>query len=81
VVSIDEATALGAAMLGGIGAGIYTNYTEAAATIRYTTTYLEPTPAAAAFYAQAYQNVYTQLYPAVRSLHHTIAALPQAPSP
>lgn len=79
VVSIDEATALGAAMLGGIGAGVYTSYMDAAATIRYTTTQIEPS--STAFYTHAYQTVYAQIYPAVRSLHHAIADLPQGTSP
>jgi len=78
IVSIDEATALGAAMLGGLGAGLYTNVQAAVQTIRYTTRSTEPVAADAAFYARAFERVYQKIYPAVREIHHTIAALQKA---
>ena len=75
IVSIDEATALGAAMLGGLGAGIYADVPAAVDAIRYTTRTAEPVSADAAFYARAFQSVYRRIYPSVREVHHAIAAL------
>lgn len=75
VVSIDEATALGAAMLGGIGAGVYQSTDEAIANIRFTTTIVAPDLEMAAFYDRLFSDVYLQYYPAVRSLSHHIQAL------
>ncbi len=75
VVSIDEATALGAAMLAGIGAGVYADVADAVQAVRYTTTVIEPEPAAVAFYARGFEQVYRALYPSVRDLHHAIGGL------
>jgi xylulokinase len=75
VVSIDEATALGAAMLAGLGAGVYTDVAGAVRSIRYTTTVVEPEPATADFYARSFEQVYRALYPSVRDLHHAIGRL------
>jgi xylulokinase len=74
-VSIDEATTLGAAMLGGLGAGVYVDVADAVNSVRYTTKVIEPEAAAAAFYEQGFNRVYRELYPAVRSVHHAIAGL------
>lgn len=75
VVSIDEATALGAAMLAGVGAGVYADIADAVQSVRYTTTVIEPEPGAAKFYEQGFHQVYRSLYPAVRELHHAIVGL------
>ncbi len=75
IVSIDEATALGAAMLGGLGTGIYTDIVDAGTTIRYTTRTAEPVPADASFYERAFQSVYRKIYLSVHEVHHAIAAL------
>jgi xylulokinase len=75
VVSIDEATALGAAMLAGLGAGIYPDVDTAEQSIRYTVSLVEPEPTAVTFYARAYEQVYRQLYPSVRNIHHAIGNL------
>ena len=75
VVSIDEATALGAAMLAGLGAGVYTDVADAVHSVRYTTTVIEPEAAAASFYERGFHQVYSALYPSVRELHHAIVEL------
>ncbi len=75
VVSIDEATALGAAMLAGLGAGVYADVGAAVQSVRYTTALVEPEPTAAAFYAKAYERVYRELYPSVRTIHRAIGTL------
>lgn len=75
VVSIDEATALGAAMLGGIGARVYPSLADAISSIRLTDTIVTPDPALAASYDELFKQVYCHYYPAVRPLSHTIYAL------
>ena len=75
VVSIDEATALGAAMLAGLGAGVYADVADAVHSVRYTTTVIEPEPAAAKFYERSFHQVYRALYPSIRDLHHAIVGL------
>lgn len=75
IVSIDEATTLGAAMLGGIGAGVYASTADAIAHIRFTSTAIDPDPAMAAIYDRIFREVYRQYYPAVRPLSHRIYAI------
>ena len=69
---MDEATALGAAVLAGIGAGVFASAADANARLRYTRTAIDPDPALAALYEHLYHRVYQKLYPAVRDLHHAI---------
>jgi len=69
VVSIKEATALGAALLGGVGAGIYPDLPRALAQIEEAPTIIEPQVSAVPTYATAYQQVYRKLYTTLASLH------------
>jgi len=70
VVSIKESTALGAAMVGGVGAGIYPDLPTALTQLRYDQQTIDPVAADAAFYDTAFQDVYQHLYNALRPLHH-----------
>jgi xylulokinase len=70
VVGIEEATALGAAMLGGLAAGVFNNVHTAAQSIRYSRNSIEPDVARAAFYDRAYRDVYQHLYSALKPTHH-----------
>ncbi|MEZ4863353.1 MAG: FGGY family carbohydrate kinase [Caldilineaceae bacterium] len=72
VVSVAESTALGAAVLGGIGAGLYPDLTSALQQLRYAQRVVEPAPTEIAIYEAGYQQVYRQLYGTLRSLHHAI---------
>lgn len=69
VVGVKEATALGAALLGGLGAGLYTDLPDALSQLRDEPTLIEPLAADAAIYAQHYEQVYCKLYTTLRSLH------------
>jgi xylulokinase len=75
VVGVEEATSLGAAILGGIGAGIYTDVPSALEELRYAETTVEPDPGDASFYDDAFQKVYRRLYPSLRGVHHEIEDL------
>ncbi len=73
VVSAKESTALGAAVLGGIGAGVYADIPTALAQLRYEQETEMPVAAEAAFYERAFREVYEQVYAALRPLHHATA--------
>lgn len=75
VVSMEEATALGAAMLGGLGAGVYANVAAAVAAIRYDATVVEPERTTADFYDELFHKVYSRLYGDLRAVHHASYAL------
>ncbi|MBX3011576.1 MAG: hypothetical protein KF832_08705 [Caldilineaceae bacterium] len=69
VVSAKESTALGAAILGGVGAGVYPNLPTALTQLRFEQTTIAPVATDAAFYEAAFQAVYQHLYAALRPLH------------
>ncbi|MBL8155395.1 MAG: carbohydrate kinase [Anaerolineae bacterium] len=75
ITQISDATCLGAAMLGGIGAGIYPDVGAALAALRRDVRVLEPEAAQAEHYEAIYQQVFRGLYPALRMLHHRLEAL------
>jgi xylulokinase len=73
VVGIEEATALGAALLGGVAAGVYPDVGAAAAAVEYDIARVAPDPALAAWYDRAYRTVYcnlgTTLAPLAAAIH------------
>lgn len=73
VLEAEEATALGAALLGGIGAGIYANVDEARAAMRYGVRAVAPDAAEVPIYAALYEDVYRRIYPAIAPLSQTIS--------
>ena len=73
-INIDEGSAFGAALLAGVGAGIYSSVEEACnATIR-TTTKTSPHPQKVRLFEEYYE-VYRSLYPALKDSFHRIASL------
>lgn len=75
VVEVTEATSLGAAILGGLGAGIYADVPTALKMINYTHTLVEPVADQAALYEAYFRQVYRDLYSSLRPLHHAIYSL------
>jgi xylulokinase len=75
VSGVEEATSLGAAILGGVGAGVYDDIPAALQELRYDENPVEPTPDEVAFYDAAFRKVYGRLYPSLRSVHHEIEDL------
>lgn len=71
VPEIEEATPLGAAMLAGIGVGIYTDERDAFERIRKPSRAYEPDPRVRAAYEEGYER-YRKIYPALRDLHGDI---------
>jgi xylulokinase len=75
VAAVGEAVCLGAALLGGLGAGVYADVPSALAHLRHDPTHIEPVAAEAALYETYYQQVYRQLYLTLKPLHHAIYQL------
>ena len=78
VVSMDEATALGAALLGGIGAGVYANLPAALEQVQYTQTPVAPLCDQVAMYDATLLQVHRRLYQALQPLHHAIHSIQEA---
>ena len=75
VVGVEEATSLGAAILGGIGAGIYADVPAALGELRYAETLVEPVSDEVPIYDAAFRRVYRHIYPALREVHQQIHGL------
>jgi xylulokinase len=75
ILDVDEATSLGAAMLGGLGAGVYRDIANALATVQIGARLVEPEPAAATFYDAYFREVYQEIYDALRATNHRIHRL------
>jgi xylulokinase len=72
VADAPEATALGAAMLGGIGSGVYRDADDALSHVAVPVHRVEPVPSDAALYDRLYDGVYRHLYSSVRDISHAI---------
>lgn len=79
VPEVAEAVALGAALLAGVGVGVYPDADAAAAGAQRSLQTVRPAPAAVAQYARA-RLVYQQLYPALRDINRAILALGDGPN-
>ncbi len=75
VLNINETTALGAAVLGGLGAGVYADVPSAIDALRYERTVIEPVAAEVASYNTIYESIYRQIYPTLAKLSHQLVAL------
>lgn len=72
IMHMHEATALGAALLGGLAAGIYRDAEDVRSTVELESTTIEPEPEAASFYEAFFQSVYLQIYDALKPLNHAV---------
>ena len=75
VAKAEEATALGAALLGGLGAGVYDDVDDAIGAMRYGHHEIAPEPAEVPIYETIYTKVYRRFYPSVAPLSQTISDL------
>jgi xylulokinase len=71
VVGMKESTARGAALLGGLGAGLYADLPSALATIHSDQALITPIGSDSTLYADAYQTVYQRLYRALEPLRRS----------
>lgn len=74
VPEVEEATPLGAAILAGIGVGMYKDEQEAYASVARPAKTYEPDTSEHARYLERFP-IYQQLYPALREINHQISAL------
>jgi len=77
VVAAEEATALGAALLGGLAAGVYPDVPSAVASLRHDRTPIPPDPEWVPRYDAIAREVYARLYDAVAPVSHAISDLRQ----
>ncbi|MCC2626666.1 MAG: putative sugar kinase, partial [Thermomicrobiales bacterium] len=75
IVEAQEATALGAALLGGLGAGIYGTVDDAVSAMRYGQQEIAPDPIDVPVYEVIYNEVYRRFYPSVAPLSRAISDL------
>jgi xylulokinase len=73
VPELPEAAAIGAALLAGLGAGIFRSPPEAVGSLRYGRTVIEPDTAHVAWYDRLYREAYRPLYAALREVNHRLA--------
>jgi xylulokinase len=71
VPDVEEATPLGAAILAGIGVGLYKNEQDASEHVYRPGKTYQPDPQLASKYAEWYQ-IYKQLYPALKPVSHQL---------
>lgn len=75
IPDIQEATTLGAAILGGIGAGVYKDITTALASMPKRQSTAEPVASWTSKYDAIFQEIYQPLYETLRSTNHAIHRL------
>ena len=73
-LNIDEGPAFGAAILAGVGAGIFANVPDASDAVVKVTDTVEPNEEWQKVYEELYQ-IYRGLYPALRNSFHSLVAL------
>jgi len=73
VPELPEAAAIGAALLAGLGAGIFHTPGEAVGSLRYGRTVIEPDATRVAWYDRLYREAYLPLYGALCEVHHRLA--------
>ncbi len=75
VATVAEATSLGAAILGGLGAAVYPDVPSALQQLRQEHRLVAPVAEEATFYDTCFHQVFQQFYLALRPLHHTLYQL------
>jgi len=68
LATVQEETATGAALLGGMAAGVYSSADAAHAALRIERTYVEPDPIQVERYERIFRDVYQQIYPALQTV-------------
>jgi xylulokinase len=70
VCGLPEASPIGAALLAGMGVGIFRSPAEAVSSLKYTNRVLQPIPERVDWYGRIYEQVYRTLYPSLQEVHH-----------
>lgn len=75
VPEVHEATCLGAAVLAGIGVGIYSDVENAQSQLKFSNRIVECDIKLHEYYQKNYQEVYLSLYASLRKINHTIESI------
>lgn len=81
VAAVEEATTHGAAILGGIGAGVYEDAATALLSLARRHSTVDPVESWVSLYDRIFHEVYQPLYTTLRSLNHAIHRLQQTDEP
>ncbi|MDE2889184.1 MAG: FGGY family carbohydrate kinase [Gemmatimonadota bacterium] len=72
IAEVEESVALGAAVLGGLGAGVYEDIDSALNELTYESRTIEPNAEQVEIYETGFQTVYRGIYPALQTLHERL---------
>ena len=72
VSGLPEASAIGAALLAGLGAGTFRTSAEAVASLCSVNRVVQPVPEHLGWYNRLYKEMYRTLYPALKEIHHRL---------
>lgn len=72
---LPEAAAVGAALLAGLGVGVFGTPAEAFQSLRYGRSLIEPDAARTAWYEHLYCDVYRKMYGSLKEINHSVRAL------
>lgn len=75
IAEVTESTSLGAALMAGLGAGVFPNAEAARAGLRLATQEVAPVEAWVEPYSQHFDEVYTRGYATLSDLHHAVGRL------
>ena len=75
IPALAESSATGAALLAGLGVGVFATPAAAVASLRSERTVLVPDAARAAWYTRLYEQAYRPLYATLRETHHALARM------
>jgi xylulokinase len=70
VCGLPEASAIGAALLAGLGVGLFGSPAEAVSSLKYKNRIIQPIQERVDWYNRMYEQVYQNLYPALKETHH-----------
>jgi xylulokinase len=70
VSGLPEASAIGAALLAGLGSGTFRTPVEAVSSLNYMNRVVQPVPERVDWYSRMYEQVYRSLYPALQEINH-----------
>jgi xylulokinase len=72
VAEVTEAAAAGAALLAGLGSGVFRSPAEATSSLRYDCQVIDPETRLSAWYDHIYQDTYLPLYAALKPIHSAL---------
>ncbi len=75
IADVEESAALGAAVLGGLAAGVYANIEAARHELCFGSRTVDPAGEHVDIYETNYQTVYREVFPTLQTLHHNVRAI------